>query len=106
MKRFRMSNLACSLQWMMPDEKHRPEGRRWQRNREGTVNQSHVTTDRGARLARATVVLLRHAIACDQNHNWQMARVSWQKQADAYRELQAHNERAFGIRKNTTERFF
>jgi len=69
------------------------------------VNQSHASTERGARLAHATVTLLRHALECDRARNWQMARVCWQKQADAYRELERHNAIA-GLRKNTGERWF
>ena len=88
---------------MMPNEKHRPEGRRWQRNREGTVNRSEFTTDRSARLALATTILLRHAITCDRDHNWPMARVCWTKYAEAYDELQWRNA-VRGLRKNTGER--
>jgi hypothetical protein len=70
-----------------------------------TTGRTESTTDRGARLARATVVLLRHALTCDRTHQWQMARVMWQKQADAYRELKAHNDIAT-LRKNTGERWY
>ena len=61
--------------------------------------------DRGARLARATAFLLRHAIKCDEQHQWQMARVCWGQYARAYDELQEHNA-VRGLRKNTLERFF
>ena len=63
------------------------------------------STTRGERLAHATVVLLRHALECDREGAWQMARVCWQKQADAYRELKAHHEIAT-LRKNTGSRWY
>ena len=61
--------------------------------------------DRGARLARATAILLRHAIKCDEQHQWQMARVCWGQYARAHDDLQWHNAIS-SLRKNTGSRWY
>jgi len=63
------------------------------------------STSRSARLARATAILLNHAIKCDRDHNWQMARVCWDRYDLAYYQLQLHNAMS-GLRKNTSERWY
>ena len=70
-----------------------------------TTGQVECTPDRGARLARATAILLRHAIKCDEQHQWQMARVMWTKYDHAYHALVQHNTMS-NLRKNTGSRLW
>jgi hypothetical protein len=74
-----------------------------------TTGQVEHSTQRSARLARATAILLRHAIKCDRDHNWQMARICWTKYDHAYWKLQQEQRlqtALAGSRKNTSERIF
>ena len=52
------------------------------------------------RTARAAVTLYRHAVLCDETHQYQTARVMWAKYAEAARKV----ERGTNLMKNTGRR--
>jgi len=106
---------------MMPNEKHRPEGRRRHKEPgEVTVNRPKSTTRTGNGNgnsprawaygddhARATIAahrLYHHAVKCDTDGNWQMARIMWAKYAEAASATE--RKHPTGLMKFTHQRLF